>query len=153
MINFAYPYLYQPSSSSQISIIVLSKDQQFFHINLDHKLSHRYVSLFYNFIILLHKVEREVLHFKGYILNFVISQLYPQHCTFLASLVAFGELWGGGKVATWWRPLAMAGGGTVKIFKKCAPNGWFIKFYTLPTSPPHSHFYKCALNDWFQHPS
>jgi len=25
--------------------------------------------------------------------------------------------------ATWWRPLAMAGGGTVKIFKKCAPNG------------------------------
>ena len=77
MIYFAYPYLYQPSSSPQISIIVLLKDQQFFHINLDHKLSHIYVSLFYNFIILLYKVEREGLHFKGYILNFVISQLYP----------------------------------------------------------------------------
>ena len=40
----------------------------------------------------------------------------------------------------------MAGGGTVKIFKKCAPNGWFIiRFNTLTLQ-------EACTNDLFQRP-
>ena len=145
MINFANPYLYQPSSSSQISMIVLSKDQQFFHTNLDHKLSH---------ILQSHNPVTQ-----GGEKSSAFQRLYFEFCNFPVVELALnffgfsGGFWkaarkGGGKVATWWRPLAMAGGGTVKIFKKCAPNGWWHQIQ----SPPHSCFKKCVPNDWLQRP-
>ena len=57
-------------------MLVLLRDQQCFHICLDQTLSHLHVSLFQNPIILLYNMERVGLHFKDYILNFVISQLW-----------------------------------------------------------------------------
>ena len=89
--------------------------------------------------------------------RFAFQRLYFEFCNFPVVELALnffgfsGGFWravrtGGGKVATWWRPLAMAGGGTVKIFKKCAPNGWFIfRFNTLTLQ-------EACTNDLFQRP-
>lgn len=136
MINLARTptqYPYQPTCSSifpkpsQIAMLVLLRDQQCFHICLDQKPSHLHVSF-------LSKSHNPVIqHGES---RFAFQRLYFEFCNFLVVELALnffgfsGGFWraarrGGGKVATWWRPLAMAGGGTVKIFKKCAPNGWW----------------------------
>ena len=128
MINLARTptqYPYQPTCSS--ILYMLLRDQQCFHICLDHKLSHLHVSLFQN------PYDPVIQHEES---RFAFQRLYFEFCNFPVVELALnffgfsGGFWraarkGGGKVATWWRPLAMAGGGTVKIFKKCAPNGWW----------------------------